>query len=314
MAGLISIVFSFRNEQEVLEELIRQTTAVLEREPEDYELIFVNDDSTDGSLELLKQARTTNPRIKIVNMSRRFGVSECTLAGMAQASGDAVIYMDTDLQDPPAVIPALLEKWREGADVVHTVRTARQGEHPLKMLATKVGYWLISIGSIVRLTTNAGDFKLLSRRAVRHLLSLRETDPYLRGLVVWIGFVQVTVDYVREPRAGGIAHFPLFSKNPWKTFVSGLTSFSFLPIYLILAAGLAGLAASGALLVLGALLLLIDRAGAVYWLVTLGIWLWSILMLGQGALGLYVIRIYKDVRGRPAFIIKDAIGFERKPA
>ena len=121
-------------------------------------------------------------------MSRRFGVAEGVFAGMEASRGDAVVYMDADLQDPPEVIPELIARWRAGADVVHTVRTRRHGENALKMLATRMAYRIIQFGSSIELPVDAGDFKLLSRRVVDHLLRLREADPYLRGLVVWLGF------------------------------------------------------------------------------------------------------------------------------
>ena len=233
-------------------------------------------------------------------MSRRFGVAEGVLAGMAAASGDAVVYMDADLQDPPEVIPALLERWRKGADVVHTVRTHRRGEHPLKMLATRLAYRVIQLGSAIELPVDAGDFKLLSRAAVDHLLQVRESDPYLRGLVVWLGFNQAFVPYERDARHAGRTHFPFFSKNPWKTFVIGMTSFSFLPIYACFALAAAGLAAgmpSRGLLISGPLM----AALAFFWATTLA---------AIGGVGLYVIRIYKDVRGRPPSIVKSIIGNE----
>ena len=161
-------------------------------------------------------------------MSRRFGVSECARAGMSAASGDAIIIMDADLQDPPEVIPQLIEKWRAGADVVHTVRTHRRGESAAKMMLTRLAYRIIHMGSSIELPVDAGDFKLLSRAALNHLLALQESDPYLRGLVVWIGFQQAFVPYEREARHAGRTHFPFFSRNPWKTFAIGLTSFSFM--------------------------------------------------------------------------------------
>ncbi len=133
---------------------------------------------------------------------------------MATSRGDAVVYMDADLQDPPEVIPRLIERWRQGADVVHTVRTRRHGENALKMAATRLAYRLIQFGSSIELPVDAGDFKLLSRAAVDHLLRLRESDPYLRGLVVWLGFNQVCVPYERDSRHAGRTHFPFFSRNP----------------------------------------------------------------------------------------------------
>jgi dolichol-phosphate mannosyltransferase len=147
------------------------------------------------------------------------------------------------------------------------------------------------------------------------LLERKETDPYLRGLVVWLGYTQVMIPYEREARAAGRTHFPFFSKNPWKTFVSGLTSFSFLPIYVVLAAGLAGL---GVFLLTAVLALLAEAlgagAGAGAWLAVLLLFCWATLVLAVGSVGLYVIRIYKDVRGRPPYIVREAIGFDAREA
>jgi hypothetical protein len=182
--------------------------------------------------------------------------------------------------------------------VVHTVRTARHGEHPLKMLATRLAYRIIQVGSAIELPVDAGDFKLLSRAAVDHLLALRESDPYLRGLVVWLGFNQVVVPYERDARHAGRTHFPFFSKMPWKTFVLGMTSFSFLPMYLCL-----GLAAVG--LVWSALTLLFGSA--FFAALT---FFWATTLAAIGGVGLYIIRIYKDVRGRPPYIVKSMIGVD----
>jgi glycosyltransferase involved in cell wall biosynthesis len=296
--ALVSVVLSFRNEAENIPTLIARLGSMFAAESVEYEIVFVNDASTDASLEILVRERERNPRVKIVNLSRRFGVAEGVRAGMTMARGDAVIYMDADLQDPPEVIPALLERWRAGAAVVHTVRTRRHGESPVKMWLTGVAYRLIQSGSSINLPVDAGDFKLLSRAAIDHLLRLEESDPYLRGLVVWIGFTQAFVPYERDARHAGRTHFPFFSKNPWKTFALGLTSFSFTPIYVCLALAVAGLPASAVALLFGAPL-----AGLL-------IFLWATLMGGIAILGIYIIRIYKDVRRRPQFIIESTMGFE----
>jgi dolichol-phosphate mannosyltransferase len=293
---LVSVVLSFRNEADNIPTLVSRLAAMFAGQAVDYELVFVNDASTDASLATLLSERQRNSRVTIVNMSRRFGVAEGVLAGMAASHGDAVIYMDADLQDPPEVIPALLEKWRGGAEVVHTVRTRRHGEHPLKMLATRWAYRVIQLGSAIELPVDAGDFKLLSRAAVNHLLQVRESDPYLRGLVVWLGFTQVFVPYERDARNAGHTHFPFFSRNPWKTFCIGMTSFSFLPIYACWALAAAGLVGSFLLLFVSGTLM---AALAFFWATTLA---------AVGGVGLYVIRIYKDVRGRPAYIVKSIIG------
>jgi glycosyltransferase involved in cell wall biosynthesis len=295
---LVSVVLSFRNEAENIPVLVARLAAMFATQSVDYELIFVNDASIDRSLEVLVAERQRNPRVRVLNLSRRFGVAEGVLAGMSAASGDAVVYMDADLQDPPEVIPELLARWRAGADVVHTVRTRRHGESPTKMFATRIAYRIIQYGSSIELPVDAGDFKLLSRKAVDRLLELREADPYLRGLVVWLGYTQVLVPYERDARHSGRTHFPFFSRNPWKTFALGLTSFSFMPIYACFA-----LAALGAL---GAVVLLLAASP----MAALLVFLWAILMAAVAVVGIYVIRIYKDVRGRPPFIVESRIGFD----
>ena len=308
---LVSVVFSFRNEHENIPTLIRRLDAMFAAQPVEYELLFVNDASTDGSLDTLLAERARNPRVKIVNMSRRFGVAECMRAGMAAAEGDAVVYMDADLQDPPEVIPQLIERWQAGADVVHTVRTHRHGESALKMRLTRLAYRLIQSGSSIELPVNAGDFKLLSRAAVTHLLAIRETDPYIRGLVVWLGFNQAFVPYERDARHAGETHFPFFSRNPWKTFAMGLTSFSFMPIYLCVALALAGLAVS-AIMALTTIIVFAavpDTSTTVTMgVLTLLTFFWSTTVGAVAAVGIYIVRIYKDVRGRPQYIVASTVG------
>ncbi len=304
--ALISVVLSFRNESDVLPELILRLGDVFAAERLDYELIFVNDDSNDGSLDILTAARAENPRIKIINMSRRFGVSECVMAGIAFSSGDGVVTMDADLQDPPEVIPELVAKWRDGAEVVYTVRTSRDGEHPLKMWITRMAYQAIKAVSEIEMPVNAGDFRLLSRLACDKLLELGEMDPYPRGLVPWLGYRQEPVYYRREARAAGEAHFSLLnSLNPYKTFISGLTSFSMAPIFLIfiIGGGVAAISLVG--LVLNGLMGGGDSAWVLFALL-----LWGSLLFALGLVGIYVGRTYKDVRGRPRYIVKDTLGFD----
>jgi len=308
--ALVSVVFSFRNEADNISPLIARLDAVLTAERVPYELIFVNDASTDDSLAILLKERDRNPRVKVINLSRRFGVGEGVAAGLTAASGDAVIYMDTDLQDPPEVIPKLIACFRNGADVVHTVRTQRRGESALKMWATRLAYRVIQSGAQIQLAVDAGDFKLLSRRAVDHLLRLPESDPYFRGLLVWIGFNQAFVPYERDARHAGRTHFPFFSRNPWKTFVLGVTSFSFVPIYACLVLAAVGLLATA---VLGVTALAAAARGSAFGatagLSTLLLFLWATGMAAIGIVGLYVVRIYKDVRGRPRFIVHSTVGF-----
>ena len=217
--------------------------------------------------------------------------------------------MDADLQDPPEVVAKLLERWRAGADVVHTVRTRRHGESGLKMWATRLAYRLIQRSSTLQLPVEAGDFKLLSRTAVDHLLKFGESDPYLRGLVVWLGFNQAFVPYERDQRHAGRTHFPFFSRNPWKTFVLGLTSFSFTPIYVSLGLAAVGLFAAGGLLAAALVLWTAGSSAAVQTaVVALVVFGWATILGAIAVTGLYLIRIYKDVRRRPPYILQSTIG------
>ena len=307
---IISVILSFLNEEDVLPELIKRVVDVLSNEPEDYEIIFVNDDSTDRSLELLMDARAANSRIKIINTSRRFGMVECILAGIKHANGDAVVYLDTDLQDPPEVIPKLLEKWRNGADVVYTVRTKREGENPIKMWLTRQAYRVIGSISEIDLPVDSGNFRLINRKICEQLLQLNEVEPYLRGLVRWIGFRQEVVYYKREARFAGDCHVPLFGTGPAKEFMAGLTTFSVAPIFFVLGFGFTVTILSFAAL---AVILLSGVAGGLSGLAAFVIFLfflWGSLLFAIGFVGVYVTRIYKDVRGRPRYIIKDTIGFD----
>jgi dolichol-phosphate mannosyltransferase len=306
---LVSVVLSFRNEAETIPAMIARLDAVFAGESVAYEIIYVNDASTDASLAVLLKEREKNPRVKILNLSRRFGVAEGVFAGMAAASGDVLVYMDADLQDPPELIPALLARWRSGADVVHTIRTRRHGEHPLKMWITRLGYHAIQFGSTVELPINAGDFKLLSRHVVRHLLELKESDPYIRGLIAWIGFHQAFVPYERERRHAGRTHFPLLSRGPWKAFVVGFSSFSFLPVYVSGVMAAVGFVVSAGLLAAAVVLALTGSHLAQPFAIggTVGL-LWSTAVGAVAAVGLYVIRIYNDVRRRPAYIVQSSVG------
>jgi glycosyltransferase involved in cell wall biosynthesis len=225
--AFLSVVFSFRNEEHVLPELIRRVRTVLQGQRAEgvisgHELIFVNDASTDQSLRVLIEHAQNHDDIRVINMSRNFGVSPCVMAGMARAKGDLVVYMDTDLQDPPEVIPQMLRAWREGdkVDVVHTVRRSRKGESAFKLFITRIGYYILNRYCTVAIPQEAGDFKLLSRRAVEQVLQFKEHTPFMRGVVAWIGFNQVFVPYDREARFAGKSKFFVLSRKVISNFFS----------------------------------------------------------------------------------------------
>ena len=229
---MISIIYSFYNEELVLKELLSRTVLALDSLDTDYEILFINDSSTDKSLDILKNAASENNKIKVINMSGNFGQTQCIVAGFQFASGDCCVYLDSDLQDPPELIPRLIEKWKEGHEVVLTKRIKRRGENPLKMLLTKLGYIFWSKASKVKMNIECGDFVLLDKKVYKKLSETTEEEPFLRGLVAWLGYHQTIVEYERDKRFAGQTHFSFWGGNPIETFFIGLSSFSIFPLYL----------------------------------------------------------------------------------
>ena len=308
---LLSIIFSFRNEEAVIPELIRRIKNVIAPLDIGYELIFVNDASNDRSLELLTEERKQDKNIKIINMSRQFGYTPGVLCGLKHANGDAVINMVSDLQDPPELIPKLLEKYKDGADVVYTTRTRRLGESLFKTWVTKQAYKIISILSDIDIPRNSGDFKLFSRRAVNEIIRIGEYDPFMRGLVSWIGFKQEQVFYELQPRYKGKSHFPLIgSANPAKELIRAIASFSSLPLYLISIAG-AIISMAAFLYFVWFVIAKIFRIPLTSWPVLAAImfFLSGLILSAIGIVGIYVGRIYQQVLNRPLYIVEDKIGF-----
>ena len=308
---LVSLVFSFRNEEDVLDELIRRVVVTLDDIEYNYELVFVNDDSSDRSLEILNSHRTTHPNIKIVNMSRRFGVSSCVMAGLRFSRGDIVIYMDADLQDPPEIIPQMIALFRNGADVVKTVRVLRRGESKTKMLLTRIAYRLINRVSDIELLENAGDFKLLRRRVVDEVIKLNEYQPYTRGLISWVGFRQETITYERDERFGGNSKFSLLrSVGPLNEFIKGFTAFSEIPLYFSLIFGISVATGAFGLLIF---ILIYKFLGLSLpgWaaIMTVLLLLGGMTLITNGVIGIYIGRVFNNIKGRPAYIISSITGF-----
>lgn len=320
----ISVVLSFYNEETVIPELLTRmrnmfAKLIESKEIGTYELIFVNDNSSDGS-EALLRSELPHGDIVIVNMTRNFGVSECVMAGMSIAKGDAVIYMDADLQDPPELIPTLINKWQEDPSigVVYTTRTHRKGEHFLKMFVTKIGYRLINMISDIELPADSGDFKLLSREVVSRLLELKEDKPYMRGLVSWVGYKQVQVFYEREARFDGRENTKmrvLSRKVLYYWLDRALISFSDAPLKAILLLGLVLSCVS--LSYIG--VIIFQKIMGWYvagWPAIMSAILLSggIQMMMLGFVGLYVGAIFRETKGRPQYLIKDIISHDSKDA
>tara|TARA_E500000178_G_scaffold350843_1_gene410621 strand:+ start:4406 stop:5338 length:933 start_codon:yes stop_codon:yes gene_type:complete len=303
---LISFVFSFKNEEKNLEELVKRVDLSVKKLPNyEYELIFVNDASDDNSEKLLENLQKKFP-ITLINMSRTFGVGPCVLAGFKYTKGDCVVYMDSDLQDPPEILEKLIQEYEKGAEIVHTIRTKRLGESKFKLLVTKIAYKIINFLSDINLPTEAGDFKLISKKALNKILDQKEFRPYIRGLSVWVGFKQAYVEYIRDARNKGNTKFPLLSAGPVTQFISGVTAYSLKPLYFGIILGMFSIIFSMLLIFYALYMKFADIAvpGTAGIIITVSFFS-GIILLTLGITGIYIARIFEEVRGRDSYIIKD---------
>ncbi len=317
---LLSIVFSFRNEQDTLLELIRRVRLVClslkeKHQLSDYELIFVNDASSDNSASLLMGQIVLGAKdIRLINMSRTFGVAPCVLAGFKETRGDVVIYMDADLQDPPELIPQLLAAWKEdpSVDVVHTQRRNRQGENFLKLWITAIGYRILNRYSNTSIPINAGDFKLLSRRVVDQLIEFKEFNPFIRGLISWVGFKQIFISYDRHPRFAGKSKFFVLSKKVVSNFLtSALINFSSVPLQIASYIGLVALLID--FVFIGHVIIQKVTGQAIPgWtaLMTVILFLGGVQLFSIGTIGLYLHSVHQQTKMRPTYIITSRHGFK----
>ena len=304
-----SIVIPIYNERETIDALYERLTAMLADLDGNAEVLFVDDCSFDGSDSLLRGLRERDERVKVIRFARNFGHQTAITAGLDMAAGDAVVVMDADLQDPPELIPALVEKWREGYEVVYAVRSQRHGESWLKRQTARWFYRVLKRLANVDLPLDTGDFRLVDRRALAAFKSMRERRRYVRGMFSWIGFKQIGVPY---ERAGRFAGEPKYSmRKSLGLAVDGVLSFSDAPLRLALFGGflfsllsfVVGVAAivakiAGAFVVPGwaSILVVVSFIGGVQ--LTL-----------MGMLGLYIGRIYDEVKGRPVYVVGESYGF-----
>jgi glycosyltransferase involved in cell wall biosynthesis len=315
MPELISIVVPCLNEQEVLRETNRRLLAVLEQLPQKFEILYVDDGSTDATPDILRELQALDERIRLVRFSRNFGHQLAITAGLEHAAGDAVAVMDADLQDPPEVLADLVAKWMDGFDVVYGVRAEREGETAFKRGTAKLFYRVMGKLSDTAIPVDTGDFRLMSRQVVDALLAMPERDRFVRGMVSWLGFSQAAIPYRREARAAGVTKFSLFKMMRFAT--DGVVSFSTLPLRL---ATWVGFAASG-IAILGILITVIERLLGVEGLVRgWASLLVAILFLGgvqlicMGIIGEYVGRIYGESKRRPLYVVKERMGFPPRSA
>jgi glycosyltransferase involved in cell wall biosynthesis len=307
---VLSVVIPAYNEEENVDQTYERLKSVLDGLGQAWELIFSVDPSTDRTEELILALRDRDPRVKMLRFSRRFGQPMAVLAGMEVSSGEAVVVIDCDLQDPPELIPELVRHWREGFDVVYAQRRTREGETLPKRLVAALGYRLIGRISDVEIPPNTGEFRLMSRRVVDHVTALNETHGFLRGLVGLVGFKQTGVLYDRERRTAGTSKYNKFLGS-LVIGLNGIVGFSLYPLHII---SLLGVCFSGFAFLLAAAYLVMKLAGVHFPVgnptIVIVVTLFSgIQLLSLGVMGQYVGRIYDEVRRRPKYIIESRHGF-----
>jgi glycosyltransferase involved in cell wall biosynthesis len=306
-----SIVGPVWNEEGNLYKFYERLKETMDSSNEPWELILVNDGSTDRSWEIMQTLQGQDPRVKVIDFAKNFGHQLAVTAGLDHASGQAVIIIDTDLQDPPSVILKLIDKWKEGYEVVYAVRAERKGETWFKKMTASLFYRLIQRVTEVNIPLDAGDFRLIDRKVVDTVNTMRERHRFLRGLTSWVGFRQIGVEYVREERFAGRTGYPF--NRMLKLAITAITGFSFFPLQIATIAGfiIAGLSAAAAIVVIYARLFLASQAflGQATTLVAV-LFLGGVQLITLGIIGEYLGRIYDEVRGRPLYIINQAQGFD----
>lgn len=307
----LSIVVPVYREEENVPRLYERLLDVLEPLGLSWELIFSLDPSPDGTEREILDLRRHDPRVKLLRFSRRFGQPAATLAALRASTGKMVVVIDCDLQDPPELIPELLARAREGFDVVYAQRRSREGETLAKRIVSNIGYRIINRIAEVKIPSNTGDFRLMSRRVVDHVVALNEAHGFLRGLVALVGFEQTSVLYDRDPRAAGDGKYNRFLGS-LVIGINGIVGFSRYPLHVI---SLAGIVLSGLSVLFTVVYVTMEVAGFPFptgnpTIVVLISFFSGIQLLSLGVMGEYVGRIYDEVKRRPPTIIESSYGFD----
>jgi dolichol-phosphate mannosyltransferase len=309
-----SIIIPVYNEAEVLPTLYSRLDRVMHSLGELYEVIFVNDGSDDHSPMLLRDLQAKDDRVKFLSLSRNFGHQVAITAGLDYSAGDAVVVMDADLQDPPEMIPQLIDQWREGYDVVFAVRARRCGEGLFKRVTAALFYRLLRHLAAIDIPLDAGDFRLMSRRAVEALKSIRERNRFIRGLAGWVGFRQTSVMFVRDVRQAGETKYSL--QRMLRFALNAITSFSLIPLQLATYLGFIVSSSSFVYMVYAVGLKLFTERVVLGWtsVMMAVLFLGGVQLISLGIIGEYIGRIYEEVKQRPLYIVDEACGFNDRHA
>ncbi len=310
----ISVVVPMYYEEEVAKECYTRLKNVLEKiENYNYEIIFINDGSKDKTLEILKEIAKENKNVKIISFSRNFGHQCAVTAGLRYVTGDAIVIIDADLQDPPELIPEMIKLWEEGNEVIYGKRKSREGESRFKLLTASMFYKTLNALSDVEIPKDTGDFRLVDRKVVEVINSLPEHNKFLRGLFSWVGFKQKAYEYERKERYAGKTKYPL--KKMLKLAQDGIFSFSIKPLKIVGAMGILSVIISILLLVYAVLSYAFDWNNLVPGWTSLMVtmtFIGGMILISLWMIGEYIGRIYDETKRRPEYIIDETINIEEK--
>lgn len=309
--ALISVIVPCYNEELVIHETHKRLTDTLDENGLTFELIYVNDGSSDRTLDLLREIAAEDDRVRYLALSRNFGHQLAVTAGLDVTEGDAIVVIDADLQDPPAVIAEMFREWRLGSDVVYGQRKTREGESAFKLMTAKMFYRALNGISDIEIPMDVGDFRLMDKEVAQLVADMRERDRYLRGMVAWLGFKQTALPYKRDARYAGETKYPL--KKMMGLAFNGMMSFSMAPLRFVLGLGMVvvALATIGVIYAV-ALRLLTDNWVSGWTLLFIAVMMMGgVHLIVMGAIGEYVGRIYMQSKGRPLYAVRERHGFDQ---
>jgi glycosyltransferase involved in cell wall biosynthesis len=306
---LLSIVIPMYNEEAVIEQCFNTLKPILDAVDQDWEIICVDDGSRDDSVKIVRRLADADARIKLLEFSRNFGKEAALTAGLDATTGDAVIPLDADLQDPPELIPQMVEKWREGWKVVLAVRAQRSGDSAAKRITAGWFYNIMSRISSVSIPRNAGDFRLMDRQVVEAVKQLPERTRFMKGILAWVGFETTQVTYDRPERSAGETKFAF--RSLWKLALDGIFSFTTLPlkIWTYLGAVISLLAFAYAIVLIVRTMLFGTDVPGYASLMVMILFMGGIQLISLGVIGEYVGRIFRETKQRPLYIVKQKTGF-----
>jgi glycosyltransferase involved in cell wall biosynthesis len=306
-----SVIVPLYNENLVIKESYRRLKEVMDSVKENYEIIFINDGSIDETRDKVEKLCNEDEKIKLINFSRNFGHQAAISAGMELAQGDAIIVIDADLQDPPEVIPKMIEKWKEGYEVVYGKRIKREGDSFFKKITAKIFYRVLKSMTNINIPEDAGDFRLIDRKVCDALNSLPERNRYVRGLVSWVGYKQTFVEISRHKRFAGETKYPL--KKMMKLAIDGITSFSYKPLAIVgYFGGLTSLI--GLISIIGVIINgLVNKTPFLNFslIIAINLLMFGLVFISIGIMGEYIGRIFDESKARPNYIIASTVNYKK---